>query len=176
MLFADATALIALGEPGWIPLLRHFDAEVIIGVTVRSEVIRSAPQISDAIDQGWLTVRAAKTEQVLALQDLLPALDRGEAETIAILREARPRQAWVVVDERAAFGFLLRLISQDKHRIELICLAQILHRLDEQGVLPLSAADAMTHLLTAGHYGWAKNVRASYLSWCEQHGKLPLPG
>ena len=112
MLFADATALIALGELGWIPLLQQFDPEITISATVRSEVIRSARQLTEAIDQSWLRVETAKAEELTAFRTLAPALDRGEAETIVILRATRPESAKVLVDERAAFNFLIRLIDQ----------------------------------------------------------------
>ena len=178
MLFADATVLIALGELGWIPLLQQFDPEITISATVRSEVIRSARQLTEAIDQSWLRVETAKAEELTAFRTLAPALDRGEAETIVILRATRPESAKVLVDERAAFNFLIRLIDQVEQgsRIEVICLAQVLHGLEDRRVLPVTAEAASIPCLplvtmrgqgTSVHFIWTgvgKRARIPFLA------------
>ena len=174
-LISDATAPYALGEAGWIPLLCHVDPEVVISSWVRRELRRFADQVAAGEANGWLRVVEPSRSEVEQLQALVPELERGEIETIVLLGHPRYRDATLLIDEGPAYRFVRAAIAPRMPALEIVCLAQVLHILEDAGHLPTSAASAMQVLLDQGSCAWAPSVRRDDVRWCRQQGKEPLP-
>jgi hypothetical protein len=117
---------------------------------------------------------APSRSEVDQLRALVPRLDPGETETLVLLADPRLRAAKLLIDEGFAFGYVLTRILPRVPTLELVCLAQVLHQLEDAGHLPVAAAAAMQTLVDHDWYRWAPNVRQHYLQWCRQHGKPPL--
>lgn len=173
MLFADATALIALGALGRVSLLQYYDPPVVIGSVVNSEVRRSQPQIMAARSAGWLRVEMVDQTEISTVEQGW-RLDAGEAETVALAGALGGRNDTVLIDEGRAFRLVDEAIQHNRLPVKLVCLAQVLHHLEENGSIP-SALEIFQPMIDEGHYGWAPNVRRHYEGWCRRYDKTILP-
>jgi predicted nucleic acid-binding protein len=165
--FVDSTALIALGELRLLKVLQHLSTPIVITPTIQLEVRNSSSQVSEAISAGWMVVESPDTESVEKLL-LASRLDEGEASLIAVADRLSGRNADLLVDEGRAFSYLQR-----KGMINSFCLAQALHQLEEAGFLP-SCKATMDQLVNEGHYSWAKPVKAFYMQWCSNTGRISV--
>lgn len=99
MIISNATPLIAFSRIGRLDLLRETVAEpLVIPAAVASEISeyeRGEPGGIDLAQETWIRTQAVEDEQQVRL--LLPTLDRGEAEVIALGLEQQARL--VLIDE-----------------------------------------------------------------------------
>lgn len=99
MIISNATPLIAFSRIGRLDLLRETVAEpLVIPAVVASEISdyeRGEPGSLDLAHETWIRTRSVEDEQRVRL--LLPTLDRGEAEVIALGLEQQARL--VLIDE-----------------------------------------------------------------------------
>jgi len=98
MIVSNATPFIALARIGCLELFERVIGDVVIPEAVARELSEYSPARPGAIDvsqEHWIRVLPIKSEQQVRL--LLPTLDRGEAEVIALALEHRARL--VVMDE-----------------------------------------------------------------------------
>ncbi len=99
MIISNATPLIAFSRIGRLDLLRETVAQdLVIPVAVASEISDYESGEQGGIDlarETWITTRSVEDEQQVRL--LLPTLDRGEAEVIALGLERKARL--VLIDE-----------------------------------------------------------------------------
>ncbi len=140
---------------------------------METEVRRSQDQIVAARVAGWLRIEIPDRQEVLAVEDRL-GLDAGEAETIVLAVARGDHFPRMLVDERRAFRHLEEAIRGKTIAGEVVCLAQVLHHLEEMHRIP-SAPEVMGTMLQNAYYAWAPNVRRSYEAWCRRYGKIPLP-
>jgi predicted nucleic acid-binding protein len=162
-LYADATALIALGAVDRIALLRFWPDRVVITPGLRNEVRTSAAQIDRAIDEGWMQVSPPDPLEVERLMTQA-RLHQGEAETIDVATRLGDDTSAMLIDEARAFRYLAA-----KGNVRILCLAQVLHELERRGSLA-SCRQLMEHMVNAEAYGWAKRVRQHYETWCKFEG------
>lgn len=95
---SDATPLIAFARIGQMELFQRIIGNVVIPEAVAREISEYSPSRAGAIDlsqERWITIRSVQSEQQVRL--LLPTLDRGESEVIALALEDRARL--VLMDE-----------------------------------------------------------------------------
>ena len=99
MIISNATPLIAFSRIGRLDLLRKTVAEpLVIPSAVASEISgyeRGEPGGIDLAHESWIRTRSVEDEQQVRL--LLPTLDRGEAEVIALGLEHQA--SLVLIDE-----------------------------------------------------------------------------
>ncbi|MGQ0445239.1 MAG: DUF3368 domain-containing protein [Beijerinckiaceae bacterium] len=98
MIVSNATPFIALTRIGRLDLFKRVIGNVVIPEAVAREISEYSPSRPGAIDlspERWITVQSVQSEQQVRL--LLPTLDRGEAEVIALALENRARL--VLMDE-----------------------------------------------------------------------------
>ena len=99
MIISNATPLIAFSRIGKLPLLRRTVAEpLVVPRAVAQEVSdhqAGRPGGVDLARESWIRTQPVADEQQVRL--LLPTLDRGEAEVIALGLEQRARL--VLIDE-----------------------------------------------------------------------------
>lgn len=99
MIISNATPLIAFSRIGRLDLLRTTVAEpLVIPAAVASEISDYESGEVGSIDlarETWIRTRTVQDEQQVRL--LLPTLDRGEAEVIALGLEQRARL--LLIDE-----------------------------------------------------------------------------
>ncbi len=99
MIISNATPLIAFSRIGHLPLLRRMVAEsLVIPEAVADELSNyetTRPGGIDLSQEPWIQTRTVADEQQVRL--LLPTLDRGEAEVIALGLEQSARL--VLIDE-----------------------------------------------------------------------------
>ncbi len=173
-LFADATALVALGRISALDLLRSYDPEVVISTWVRRrELRRFASQVDRAVEDGWIR----EQEPSVTLVELFQAqaeINRGEAEVIVLAGGAPRGQARLLLDEGPAFAYLADQRTKRRLPFELVCLADVLHRAETVGRIT-SAATTMQDLLDGDHYRWAEPVWREYEETCRRRGIDPLP-
>jgi predicted nucleic acid-binding protein len=99
---SNAGPIIHLSWIGRLDLLPALFEEVLVPMAVREEVLRAGPDvpgiqaIRDAFASGWLRVRPVL--DVAAVQELMAELDRGESESIVLMRETRA--GLLLLDER----------------------------------------------------------------------------
>lgn len=99
-IISNATPLIAFARISQLSLMREVLGQVAIPSAVAAEISNYAGTVLGHIelaDHPWIEVRTLGSRERLQL--LLPALDRGEAEVIALALERR--STLVVVDELA---------------------------------------------------------------------------
>lgn len=166
-LYADANALIALGELNAIDVLSRHSRRVVITPTVRAEVRVSSSQIDSAINQGWMHVEEPHPQNVAELRGS-SRLHQGEAEIIEVASRAGGSDALLLIDEGKAF---LHHINSNTLRV--VCLAQALHELEDLGHIT-SASRFMQELVSSGAYRWAKVVRQHSEKWCAETGHVPV--
>ena len=101
MIISNATPLIAFAKIGQIALLQKIVKNLVIPEAVADEISaypQGQPGFIDLKQETWIGIQSITTEQQVSL--LLPKLDRGEAEVIALALE---RQAQLVlIDELTA--------------------------------------------------------------------------
>jgi hypothetical protein len=97
VIISNATPLIAFSRIDQLPLLRRLVAEpLVIPVAVAEEISDYRPDHPiDFRRESWIKIQAVKDERQVRL--LLPTLDRGEAEVIALGVEQRARL--LLIDE-----------------------------------------------------------------------------
>ncbi|MCB1056670.1 MAG: DUF3368 domain-containing protein [Acidobacteria bacterium] len=99
MIISNATPLIAFSRIGRLDLLRDVVAgELTVPEAVArelSEYRAGRPGTVDLTHEGWIRVRTVQDQQQVRL--LLPTLDRGEAEVIALGLESNARL--LLIDE-----------------------------------------------------------------------------
>lgn len=99
MIISNATPLIAFSRIGQLPLLRKTVAEpLIVPAAVAEEISDYETNRPGGVDLGresWIEVRSVREPHRVQL--LLPTLDRGEAEVIALGLEEEARL--VLIDE-----------------------------------------------------------------------------
>jgi predicted nucleic acid-binding protein len=100
MIISNATPLIAFARIGELPLLQAIVKNLVIPTAVAREISEYEPERSGSIDlfqESWITIQPVQSERQVLL--LLPTLDRGEAEVIALALEQNARL--VLMDELA---------------------------------------------------------------------------
>jgi hypothetical protein len=101
MIISNATPLIAFAKIGQLSLLQKMVNNLVIPEAVANEISaypQGQPGFIDLQQETWIGVQSITSEQQVSL--LLPKLDRGEAEVIALALE---RQAHLVlIDELTA--------------------------------------------------------------------------
>ncbi|MBM3791369.1 MAG: hypothetical protein FJW35_13630 [Acidobacteria bacterium] len=112
MIIADASALIALAKMRRMELLKQVYGGVLMGPTVKAEVLDqgraiSAPgveQAEEAMQKGWLQIaRLGEREKPLVQRILTHSgLHEGEAESLAL---AKSRKVMVILDDREARAY-----------------------------------------------------------------------
>lgn len=99
MIISNATPLIAFAGIGQFPLLRKVVGKLIIPSAVADEISSYTRNRKGIIDlqqeQDWIKVQSVQSDAQVQL--LLPTLDRGEAEVIALALEQQARL--VLIDE-----------------------------------------------------------------------------
>ena len=98
MIISNATPLIAFARIGQLELLRKVVENLIIPQAVAheiSEYTQSKRGIINLSQEEWITVQSLQSQQQVHL--LLPTLDQGEAEVIALALERQARL--VLIDE-----------------------------------------------------------------------------
>jgi predicted nucleic acid-binding protein len=99
VIISNATPLIAFSRIGQLPLLRKTIAEpLVVPAAVAREISEyetGRPGGIDLAQESWLETRSVADKQQVRL--LLPTLDRGEAEVIALGLEQEARL--VLIDE-----------------------------------------------------------------------------
>jgi predicted nucleic acid-binding protein len=103
IVIADTGPLIALGGLGHLKLLRHLYENIVIPPAVRDELHLGsrrpgAEQSAEALEHGWLQVRAPSPASASSLSELALILDLGEAEAILLAVELDCR--FLLIDER----------------------------------------------------------------------------
>jgi uncharacterized protein len=118
VIIADASAIIALAKMRRLELLNQVYGEVLLGLTVKAEVLDqgraiSAPgveQVEEAVQKGWIQIaRLGRKERPLLKRILKNSrLHEGEAESLAI---AKSRNLMVLLDDKEARAYaeLLRV-------------------------------------------------------------------
>ena len=97
-IICNATPLIAFARIARLDLLRKVAGNIIIPKAVADEISGYDDRRSGAISlpqETWISVASVQSEQQVRL--LLPTLDRGESEVIALALELRPKL--VLMDE-----------------------------------------------------------------------------
>lgn len=108
---SDSSTLIHLSKLGLLELLRALFDQVVVPEAVWREVVveaigrAGAAEVRRAREQGWLSVRAAGREDIVALA--LRELDPGESEALALAVELEG--SVVLLDESEARRIAERL-------------------------------------------------------------------
>lgn len=98
LIISNSTPLIAFARIGQLALLRNAVGKMIIPKAVADEISEYAQAKRGGINlaqEDWVTVQSVQSEQQVRL--LLPTLDRGEAEVVALALERQARL--VLIDE-----------------------------------------------------------------------------
>ena len=98
MIISNATPLIAFARIGQLELLRKVVENLIVPQAVAyeiSEYTQTKGGVIDLSQEQWITIQSLQSQQQVRL--LLPTLDRGEAEVIALALERQARL--VLIDE-----------------------------------------------------------------------------
>ena len=98
MIISNATPLIAFARIGQLELLRKVVENLIIPQAVAQEIseyTQTKRGVIDLSQEEWITVQSVQYQQQIHL--LLPTLDQGEAEVIALALERQARL--VLIDE-----------------------------------------------------------------------------
>lgn len=167
LLYVDSVALIAPGEIHSIDILRHLPSRIVITPAIHDEVRDSARQIDDALSADCMLVETPNDTAVAELQEI-SRLHREEAELIEVAERITGKGAQMLVDEGRAFKYM-----QINGMTNLLCLAQVLHQLEEQGNI-LSCQSIMNAIFQPKKYLRAKVVRRHYEAWCLSTGHIPV--
>jgi hypothetical protein len=170
---ADATALLALGKIGRVHILAGLRTNIFITPWVRDRELRSiSAQVEVAVAEHWLRVAVPSATVVNDLMRLYD-LDQGEAESIVAAGELDQPNMQLLLDEGPAFEWVQRNPRRPP-RFHAVCLAQLLHQLEDAGGIE-SAATLMQELLDNDSYHWASSVWRHYEDWCQRRSLRPLP-
>ena len=109
MIVVGASPLIALGKMRRLEILRELYGDVLMGPTVKEEVVdkgkiigaQGVELIEKALDEGWIQVVRLSARERKTAQRIMKAtrLDAGETESLAL---AQSRKKMVIVDDREA--------------------------------------------------------------------------
>jgi hypothetical protein len=97
-IICNATPLIAFAKIGQLPLMKKVVGLVVIPRAVAEEITNYTEAMAGKINlpqESWIQVESLQSDEQMQL--LLPILDRGEAEVIALALEKRARL--VLIDE-----------------------------------------------------------------------------
>ncbi|MBN2088847.1 DUF3368 domain-containing protein [candidate division KSB1 bacterium] len=98
MIVSNSTPLIAFARINQLMLLQKVVAEIVIPGAVANEISQYTEKkqgLIDLVKESWITIK--KVQSIAQVQLLLPTLDRGEAEVIALAREQQADL--VLIDE-----------------------------------------------------------------------------
>ena len=98
MIISNATPLIAFARIAQLHLLNEIVRELVIPPAVYRELEEfpsNQPGVINLEQESWIQTKALESERQVGL--LLPSLDRGEAEVIALALEHQPQL--VLIDE-----------------------------------------------------------------------------
>jgi len=98
MIISNATPLIAFARIGQLALFQKVVGNVVIPEAVAHEISKYMPNRQGVINlaqEKWISIQVVQSKQQMRL--LLPTLDRGEAEVIALALERQARL--VLIDE-----------------------------------------------------------------------------
>jgi predicted nucleic acid-binding protein len=114
MIISNATPLIAFTRIAKLSLLQKVVGELVIPLAVAQEIRAYQPSQRGSIDLDklpWIQVRSLQSDQQVRL--LLPTLDQGEAEVIALVLEVNASR--VLMDEltgrKVAESLNLRIVG-----------------------------------------------------------------
>jgi predicted nucleic acid-binding protein len=126
MIVSNATPLLAFARIDALELLAHIVQHMLIPETVWHEVTRDPwrPGAEAIRHASWVEVRPVATIP----PEILPLLDRGEAEVIALAESIVAME--VVLDERAA-----RAVATARG-LKIIRTAELLVRAKHSGLIP----------------------------------------
>jgi predicted nucleic acid-binding protein len=125
MIVSDSTPLVAFARLGRLDLLRRIVQHVLIPQAVMQEFTegKNRPGAEEIRSASWVEVRVVGTIP----PEILPLLDRGEAEVIALAEEVSADE--LLLDERAA-----RAVAVARG-LRVIGTAGLLVRAKEQGMI-----------------------------------------
>ena len=139
----NATPLIAFARIGQLQLMRKVIGQLVIPNAVAEEVTNYRGSTAGKIslkEEPWIHVEELQSEEQMRL--LLPTLDRGEAEVIALALERRAKL--VLIDEltgrKVAESLQLKvtgsvgLLIQAKQLGELSAIKPLLEAMHEAGI------------------------------------------
>ncbi|MBD3307029.1 DUF3368 domain-containing protein [candidate division KSB3 bacterium] len=143
MIISNSTPLIAFARIGAFPLLQRLVKQLVIPTAVAHEIAEYGPEQPGFIDvtqESWITVQTVQSQQHVQL--LLPTLDRGEAEVIALAVEQQARL--VLIDELTgrqvaeSLGIPITgsvgLLIQAKQRGDILAIRPYIDAMLEQGI------------------------------------------
>jgi len=114
MIISNATPLIAFARIDQLSLLQKVVGELVIPLAVAQEITAYQPSQRGSLDLDklpWIQVRSLRSDQQVRL--LLPTLDQGEAEVIALALEVNADR--VLMDEltgrKVAESLNLRIVG-----------------------------------------------------------------
>lgn len=140
-IISDATPLIAFARIGQLPLMQRIVQQVIIPEAVAKEISNyGAFGAINLSQESWIRIEVLRSEAQMRL--LLPTLDRGEAEVIALALERQAKL--VLIDEltgrKVAESLQLRvtgsvgLLIQAKQGREIQAVEPLLTAMREAGI------------------------------------------
>ena len=142
-IIGNATPLIAFARIGQLQLMRKVIRQLVIPSAVAEEVTNYRGSTAGKIslkEESWIHVEELQSEEQMRL--LLPTLDRGEAEVIALALERRAKL--VLIDEltgrKVAESLQLKvtgsvgLLIQAKQLGELSAIKPLLEAMHEAGI------------------------------------------
>lgn len=142
MIVSNATPLVAFARIGRLALLHRIVGQLVIPEAVAEEISGYAGHRGaiDLFRETWIDVQPLQSRQQLQL--LLPMLDQGEAEVIALALERKTRL--VLIDEltgrKVAESLNLNvcgsvgLLIQAKQLGEITAVGPILNEMKRQGI------------------------------------------
>lgn len=127
MIVSNATPLIAFARIGELELLQRMVRHILVPEAVWQEVTEAGnrPGVEEIRNASWVEVRPVR----VIPPEILPLLDRGEAEAVALAEEIAADE--LLLDERAA-----RAIATARG-LKIIGTAGLLVRAKQQGMIPL---------------------------------------
>lgn len=140
MIISNSTPLIAFARIGELELLHRLVQRLLIPEAVWNEVTEAGdrPRTTEIRSASWVEVRAVRTIP----PELLPLLDRGEIEAIALAEEVAADE--LLLDERAARAIAIArglkiigtagLLARAKQRGLIAVVRPFLERMQAQGI------------------------------------------
>lgn len=148
MIISNATPLIAFARIGQLHLLKEIVGELTIPPAVYRELVEYPSDQPGAINleqEFWIQTKALESEEQVRL--LLPSLDRGEADVIALALELHPQL--VLIDELTGRNVARSLnlnisgsvgiLIQAKQQNKIVAVRPLLEHMLQQGIYFSSA-------------------------------------
>jgi predicted nucleic acid-binding protein len=143
-IICNATPLIAFAKIGQLPLMKKVVGRVVIPRAVAEEITNYTGDMAagkiNLPQESWIQVESLQSNEQMQL--LLPILDKGEAEVIALALEKRARL--VLIDEltgrKVAESLQLKvtgsvgLLIRAKERREIAAVKPYLEAMHEAGI------------------------------------------